>query len=81
MRLSSADLLFLARFSKSPDGQALLKILEAKLAEVHAGLRTHDGTALYRDQGRAQQLDEIMSDITEATARLDRAQPPQRARL
>lgn len=72
MQLSSDQLAFLARFSKSPDGRALLQILEAKLAEVEVHLRRQDGAELHRSQGRAIQLDELMADIGDAQTRLAR---------
>lgn len=72
MKLSGEQLQFLARFSKSPDGRALLMILEAKLAEVEVKLRTQEGAELHRQQGRAQQIDDLVSDITEAGQRLVR---------
>lgn len=73
MKLSGDQLAFLARFSQSPDGRALLLILEAKLAEVDVKLRILEGAEVHRQQGRAQQLDELMSDITEARQRLARS--------
>lgn len=72
MKLSSDQLGFLARFSKSPDGRALQQILEAKLAEADAKLRTTEGAELHRQQGRAQELVEILADIAEASTRLTR---------
>lgn len=75
MRFTSDQLHFLARFSKSPDGRELLNILNSKLAETEVGLRTQVGEEIYRQQGRALQLDELIEDITEAATRLARAQP------
>ena len=72
MKLSGDQLAFLARFSKSPDGRALQQILEAKLAEVDVKLRTTEGAEMHRQQGRAQELAEILTDITEAVTRLTR---------
>ena len=75
MTLSSSDLAFLARFARTPDGQALLRILEAKLASVYETLLGTDGNDVYRFQGRAKQLLELCKDITEAEQRLARAAP------
>ncbi len=72
MKLTGDQLKFLARFSKSPDGRALVSILQAKLGETEVKLRTLEGAELHRQQGRAQQLDELLTDIDEAQARLIR---------
>lgn len=70
MRLSEPQLLFLARFAKSPDGREFLDLYRAKLAEVESKLRTCDGAEVHRQQGRAQQLDELIVDITKASEKL-----------
>jgi hypothetical protein len=72
MQLTGQQLNFLARLSKSPDGQALLQIFQARLAERDAALRRVIGEEVYRNQGRALELSEIIADITEADARLTR---------
>lgn len=79
MQLSGAQLSFLASFAKAPDGRALLEILKAKLAEREVALRTKVGEEVYRAQGRALELDELIADIAEASTRLTRVQQrPQR---
>ena len=79
MRLSEPQLLFLARFAKSPDGREFLELYRAKLAEVEKALRTQVGEELYRQQGRAVQLDELIVDITKAGEKLTVSQSAQRA--
>jgi len=74
MVLSTEDLTFLARLAKSPDGQRFLAILEAKLGHEEGQLRRLDSTPLYRAQGRAGMLDELIDDIREAQAKLARNQ-------
>lgn len=78
MTLSTSDLSFLARFARTPDGQALLRILEARLASVNETLLGTDGNDVYRFQGKATQLRELCKDITEAEQRLARAAPAAR---
>ncbi len=75
MKLGGDDLQFLARFNRSPDGAALLKILRAKLAESDKALRTARGEDVLRAQGRAIELDELVADITEAEQKLKRNVP------
>jgi hypothetical protein len=75
MQLKHEQLQFLARLHKSPDGQFLLQILRAKQSERDAALRTTKGEDVYRAQGRALELDELVADITEASQRLDRIRP------
>lgn len=72
MHLSSDDLAFLDRFSKTPDGQYLLKLLRAKLAEREQKLRTATGEEVYRNQGRALELDEMIAEVTTAQQKLTR---------
>ena len=73
MQLSASQLEFLARFSKSPDGRMLVTIYEAKLAEVDSKLRSGEGAVHHQNQGRAQQLSELLSEIAEAEPRLNRS--------
>lgn len=77
MRLSNEQLEFLARLNKAPEGRLLLALLQAKLRECETNLRTKTGEEVYRAQGRALELDELIADITESQARLTRtARPP-----
>lgn len=79
MQFSSDQLRFLERFSQSPDGQFLLTILRAKLAERDEALRKSKGEDVYRSQGRALELDELIADIIEARKKLNLTQPPRPA--
>lgn len=72
MRLTEDQLQFLARFSKSPEGQLFLSVVRAKLSECEAKLRTAVGEEVYRQQGRALELDEMIADITTAMQKLNR---------
>ena len=76
MHLSSTQLQFLSRLSKSPDGQLLLKVYQAKLAESDAKLRSAIGEEVYRAQGRAQAFAEMIGDLTTADDKLTRTAPP-----
>lgn len=71
MRFTTEQLSFLARFAKSPDGREVVNILNATLAEVEIGLRTKTGEDVYRQQGRAVQLDELITLINKANERLN----------
>jgi len=75
MRLDGNDLLFLARFSKLPEGKLFLGLLERKLKEREAKLRTAVGEEVHRQQGRALELDELIADIAQAQDRLNRSGP------
>lgn len=76
MHLSSLQLQFLSRLSKSPDGQLLLQVLQAKLAESDATLRSATGEEVYRAQGRAKALADLIGDLTSASDKLTRTSPP-----
>lgn len=64
MALTNTDLEALRRFSQVPEGRMWVAMLERKLAEVDAKLRTAAGEDLYRKQGRAQQLEELIGLLT-----------------
>lgn len=76
MHLSGEQLAFLARFSKTPDGRFLLGVLQAKLAEREQKLRSAVGEEVYRTQGRALELDELIADIIKAEQKLTRSARP-----
>ena len=50
-------------------------MLQAKLGEVEAKLRTSTGEEVYRTQGRALVLDELIADIEGAPQKLKRTVP------
>jgi len=70
MRLTDSQLTFLARFAKSPDGREFLELYRAELSEVEKALRIADGAEMHRQQGRAQQLDKLLADVTGAQQKL-----------
>ena len=63
MHLEAAQLEFLTRLGKSPDGQQLLKLIQAEIDDSNALLRTRNGDSLLREQGKAVYLDEIASRL------------------
>jgi len=73
VKLSGEQLAILARFSKSPDCAALLQILRAELAEADAHLRTASGEDIFRAQGRAQELDRLITRFVTAQDQLNRS--------
>lgn len=72
MQLSSDQLAYLARLSKTPDGRFLLSLLEARLVERDGKLRTATGEEVFRAQGRAAELADLIRDITDAESKLTR---------
>lgn len=80
MRLSTDDLAFLARLSKSPDGRRLLQLLQAKQTECNDKLRSTTGEEVLRWQGRALAVDEMIADIAQAEQKLTRNAPPDTSR-
>ena len=81
MRLSNEQLEFLARLNKAPEGPLLLAFLQAKLKERDSALRTAIGEEVYRLQGRATEVDELIADITQAQAKLTRVMAPHTSRV
>lgn len=63
-RLTETQLQFLARLGKSPDGQLLLALIQTEINAVNVDLRKVGGEALYRLQGRAASLDELVALLT-----------------
>ncbi len=64
MHLNALQLDFLARLGKSPDGQRLLLLIQAEIAESNASLRKLSGDALLREQGRAAYLDSLAAKLS-----------------
>lgn len=74
MQLTTDQLLFLARLSKSPEGRTLVtNYLEPKLAEADGKLRTARGEDIFRAQGAATALAELIADIASADKKLTQA--------
>ena len=69
--LTAEQLKLLARLNNAPEGQALAALLESKLAVQNINCRTMVGPELHQAQGRAQQLADLLLDLTEAQSRLD----------
>lgn len=80
MALTNSDLQALRAFSRVPEGRLWVAMLEKKLAEADAHLRTATGEDLYRKQGRAQQLEELLSEIKSADQVLRRQEVSRQAR-
>jgi hypothetical protein len=76
MRLSSTQLQFLARIAMTPDGKVLVDLLQALLRERDAKLRAATGEEVFRQQGRALELAELIGDFTQSQQRLERAVSP-----
>lgn len=64
-----------------PEGQLYVAILKKKLAEADEKLRVAAGEDLYRKQGRAQELDELIRELTTAGDVLQRQEPSARRPL
>lgn len=77
MRLTSTQLQFLARVATTPDGKVLVDLLQARLRDRDAKLRASTGEEVFREQGRALELAELIDDFTQAQQRLERAVSPQ----
>lgn len=72
MALSGNDLEAIQRISRMPEFRAYLAVLEKRQAETDAKLRTASGEELYRQQGRAQLLFELLNDSQAAAQSLNR---------
>ncbi len=72
MALTGSELQSLRAFFRTPEGRLYVAMLEKKLAEADEKLRTATGEDLYRKQGRAQQLDELIRELSEADQALKR---------
>lgn len=75
MQLSKDQLTFLAALARAPEGKLLVQLLEAKLSEQDAKLRTAVGEEVYRAQGRAQATAELIGNIRDAHLSLNRSVP------
>lgn len=76
MALTTPDLHALRRFAQLPEGRIMVAVLSQKLGEADEKLRQLSGEHLYRMQGRAQALDELLRDLTESDQALKRQEQP-----
>lgn len=76
MALTNTDLQVLRRFSQLPEGRLLLSMLGEKLAMCDEKLRHFSGDDLYRMQGRALQLEELINEVLGAGDTLKRQEQP-----
>ena len=58
MRYDDTQVNVLKRLGKSPDGQQLIALIQAEIAECNGTLRKSTGEGLLREQGKALWLDE-----------------------
>lgn len=71
MHYEAAQLEAFARLGKSPDGQQLLGLIQAEIADCNSKLRTLTGDDLLREQGKARFLDEFEGRLSRpATAQV-----------
>ena len=71
MQLGVAQLEFLSRLGRSPEGLQLLGLIDAEIASCNVELRKLTGESLYRAQGRALWLDEFKQRLShDATAQV-----------
>jgi hypothetical protein len=73
MQLNNLQLQFLARFGKSPEGQLFVQLLKLKMVDCDEKLRTATGEEVYRRQGRSLELSELLTDIEDAEAVMNRS--------
>lgn len=65
----------------SPLGQAFIAILRQRLAEYDAGLRREKGDDIYVVQGKAQALDDLITEIEKSHEQLQRQVPRPKEQL
>lgn len=63
-QLTSDQLAFLERFSRTPDARSLQEILGAELAAVERDLRRLSDQGMYRAQGDAARLDWLIDRLS-----------------
>lgn len=78
MQLQQADLEFLRRFTRMPEGRVWLELLQRNLAETDAKLRSAVGDDLLRTQGRAQFLADLIDRVQRADEALERGERTRR---
>lgn len=76
--LNTPELEALRRYARLPEGRGLILILEKKLEASDVLLRTLSGEHLHRQQGRSQQLQELLDEIGGADKVLKRQEMTKR---
>lgn len=76
--LTDQEIAALYRINAGVDGQILRQLLERRLSEAEAVLRTTEGAEMHRTQGRAIELEQLVVDLFGARQKLDqqRLAPP-----
>jgi flagellar hook-basal body complex protein FliE len=72
MPLTNSELQTLRSFFWLPEGKLFVAMLKDKLAESDAKLRRLTGEALNQQQGKSQQLEELIRELSEAEQSLKR---------
>lgn len=70
--MTNAQLADLARFGRLPEGKVFVDLIRMQLAVHDAKTRTATGEEVYRSQGRAQALAELIAMIEGAETSLAR---------
>lgn len=78
MALTQPELQALRRFTQLPEGRLILSVLGERLAMADEKLRRLHGDDLYRMQGRALELEELITLLTTAGDSLNRQEQPVR---
>jgi hypothetical protein len=81
MSTTNNELADLARFGRLPEGKVFVDLLHKRLAEHDQRLRTATGEELIRTQGKAQAVEQLIKDITQAPTNLQRALESRAPRL
>lgn len=61
MHLDNHQLALLERFAKTPEGQMVVQVMTERLTATDKDLRSLTGEALFRAQGKAQELDQMLA--------------------
>ncbi len=77
IQLTKADLQFLSRLSVSPDYEIFRSIIERELLSLDGKCRTLDGPMLFRAQGAATWLVDLVDEISKAKQELVERQKTQ----
>lgn len=69
--LTEQEVAALARIASSVDGYLLQQLIERRLATVERNLRSTEGAEMHRTQGRAIELEMLITDLFGARSKLD----------